>query len=438
VESPGRGWEEGARLLRSNLLFFVNTQVIEWLAAVPSLSPVAVWLNKTDYRLVLQYFHFLNFSGFPVGVVFFLGCLVLAERILRNGLTVKEGSLFIFFILSALLYHATTGIFLLVVLAPILLVLNFKDASRRVQVLVFWKNNRPHLVGLTLLAGLAFLPVAIFILQSSEAMPAKTTLEWFSSQDLASIFAQTYPVAIFFIWGMVRAWKKNETFLLFVSLAALWGFLLAIIVKLPDNNEYKFIFLASVCVNIVAAYQLRAIASQKGIWTKTLLTLFVFALTYKVGYDTWRFYDMYTRRHKVEIVYKDEHVSLAQKEYEPFDWVRDNTPPDTVIIQALNSKDWNYSYFSERLPYVVSGHIYNEGFPETQNRLDLIKTLYDQTLSVELRIDALKEIIRSMPDRPLVLLYPYLDVFAEAMNENFGVKGIRFTKDPVIYVLPQP
>ena len=47
-------------------------------------------------------------------------------------------------------------------------------------------------------------------------------------------------------------------------------------------------------------------------------------------------------------------------------------------------------------------------------------------------------VVRSMPNRPLVLLYPYLDVFAEAMNDTFGIKGIRFVKDPVIYVLPPP
>ncbi len=426
-------------LLSSNLLYFVNWQTIKWLVGIPSLKSVAVWLSSVDYRLELQFFHFLNFSAFPVGVAFFLGCLAVAERILREGLTLKDGALFVIFIASALLYHATTGVFLLAVLTPTLLFLFFLDADRRASFLDLWRGRRYMLVGLILLGILILLPVGLFILQSSQAMPAKTTVEWFSSADLASIFAQTYPVLVFFIWGMVKAWKEKQAFLLFVSLAALWGFLLAIIIKLPDNNEYKFIFLASICVNLIAALQLQTIASGRGVWPKALITLLVLATLSKVGYDSWRFYDMYTRRHKdVEIVYKDAHVLLQQKEYEPFNWVQENTPPDTVIIQAANSKDWNYGYFTERLPYVVMGHIYNDGIPETAIRQKLIDTLYDQSLSVEARIAALQEIIRSMPDRPLVLLYPYLDVFAEAMEETFGVKGIRFTKDPVIYFLPPP
>jgi hypothetical protein len=267
-------------------------------------------------------------------------------------------------------------------------------------------------------------------------MAVKTTFEFFNATDLASILVMTYPLAIFFFPAATRAWKTRDLPILFLSLLALWGFVLAFFLKLPDGNEYKFIYLSSAAYVLVAMTRVKEIVSQPGTWRKALVIFLGLALVYNIGYGTWAFYDMYSHRHQSEITYQGIHVTLAQDDFAPFVWIREHAPADTVVVAPFTSKDWNYEYFSERLPYVVAGHIYNEGLPETRARRLQLEGLYDPARPVAERVGILREIVANI-GRPVALVYPADKEFNAAIAKAFPSRAER-VGNFVVYLLNLP
>lgn len=161
-------------------------------------------------------------------------------------------------------------------------------------------------------------------------------------------------------------------------------------------------------------------------------------MVYNTGYGTWFFYTTYTHRHKADITYSGQHITLDTTDFAPFAWIREHTPSDTIIVQPMNSKDWNYGYFSERLPYIVAGHIYNEGIPETAIRADQVKRLYDPGTPVGERIEIVRAILQSLGPRPVAVIYLADAAFQSAMESTFGVAGERVGDTTIIFVLRNP
>jgi hypothetical protein len=419
-------------LLGANIFYSFNVKLVEWVSGIAQVAPYADILRAADTRLDISLVRFVNFNGFSVGILFFLVALFVANRMLTDKFTQRDAWLLFLLGTGALLYHVTTGIYLFTVLAPSFVCAYFMDKGHR----SFPASTWPSLVKWLLLSGLILLPPGIFLLRAANAMSAKTTVEWFSWTDLSSILVMVYPVSFLFFPGLVKAWKARDIPILFLSFVALWGFLLAIFIKLPDGNEYKFIYLSSVAFGLVAMTRLMDIVSQPGLWRKGLLAFFVVALVFNTGLGTWQFFDMYRRRHKSSITYQGVHVSVAQEDFPPFEWIRENAPLDAVVLQPYTSKDWNYGYFSERLPYVVAGHIYNEGLPESDRRREQLEQLYDTTVSVEAKMVLIQDILHSL-GRPLALIYPVDKVFNAAIEKTFDVRGKRIGTT-VVYLLSAP
>lgn len=423
-------------LLGSNLFYTLNVQIVNWISALPQAAPWLDFLRAADTRLDHPIIRFVNFNGFSVGIVFFLAALWTVDRLLRNR---SERPASDFWLLAglgagALLYHATTGIFLFAVVAPSLAIsLLMNDRYK----LLFAKENWAAIAKHVTLAALFFLPVAVFLLRSASAMGVKTGFEMFSWGDVSSIFVVAYPVAVFFFPEMLRAWKEKDFPVIFLCLVALWGFALAICIHLPDGNEYKFMYLSGIAFFLVASLQIRVIVAKPGFWRKGLFAFLTGALIYHTAVGTWFFYDTYRRRHKAQIAYHGIHVDIIRDEFIPFAWIREHTPPETVIVQPWNSKDWNYGYFSERLPYVVAGHIYNEGIPETAIRREQIERLYDTSIPLQERISILREIMQSV-SHPLAIIYPADNAFAAAMQTAFNSAVHHLGKQVDIYILRTP
>ncbi|MBV6397045.1 MAG: hypothetical protein HFACDABA_02649 [Anaerolineales bacterium] len=416
-------------LLGANLFYLPNLFL-----ARQFLLP-AVW--QPDPRLDFSLVRFINFNGFSLGILFFLAAFFTALKILREGETRRDASLLIFLGGSALLFHATTGVYLFAALIPCLIVTRLLDRSRPLPSASFLTQNGFALVGWLLLSGLFLLPAALFLLRSAAAMEVKTTLELFSPRDMTSIFVMIYPAIPFFILAATRAWKEKQTILLFPAVLALWGFLLALFVRLPDGNEYKFIYLSSIAFLMVALMGMKDFASRFTNGGRAVLIIAVTALVANTLVGTWTMYDVYSRRHNVRVTYHGAHVTLDRPDFAPFAWIRENTPPETVILQPLTSKDWNYGYFSERLPYVVAGHIYNEGIPAAAARIAQVNRLYDPAVPIAERI-AVVEAVRLSLNRPIAVLYSADPAFRSAMELRFGVMGEALGDQTYIFLLDAP
>jgi hypothetical protein len=90
-----------------------------------------------------------------------------------------------------------------------------------------------------------------------------------------------------------------------------------------------------------------------------------------------------------------------------FAWVRANTPLDTVIVVPMIVRDASVLYvLSERVPYIVDGLHYNRGLPDFARRAAQVAAVYGAQVSAAQHTQALQEIGRALPGRPLVLVYP--------------------------------
>lgn len=416
-------------LFGANLFYLLNLLLARWLKFP------AEW--RPDARLDLPLIRFVNFNGFSLGILFFLAALFIALRILREGETLRDATLLIFLGGSAILFHATTGVYLFAALIPSLIAARLLDRSRPLPSASSLTRSGFALAGWILLPVIFLLPPGLFLLRSAAALGAKTTLELFSPKDLSSIFVMIYPAAPFFFVGMKMAWKERQTSRLFLAILSLWGFLLAFFIALPDGNEYKFIHLSSIAFLMVALAGIKEVASHSARRGRAVFAVVLIALVVNTLFGSWAIYDTYSRRHNLNVSYRATHVTLEQADFEPFAWIRDNTPPETIIVQPLTSKDWNYGYFSERLPYVVFGHIYNESLPETAIRVEQMERLYDPAVPLAERI-AIVNAIRQMLKRPIALLYSADLAFRSAMESRFGVAGEAIGAKIHIFLLDVP
>jgi len=395
----------------------------------------AAW--QSDPRLDFSLVRFVNFNGFSLGILFFLAALFMALRILSEGETRRDASLLIFFGGSALLFHATTGVYIFAALIPCLIAARLLDRARPLPSASSLTQNGFALAGWILLSGLFLLPAGLFLLRAAAAMEIKTALELFSPRAMSSIFVTIYPAIPFFVPAATRAWKEKQTPLLFLAFLALWGFLLALFIRLPDGNEYKFIHLSSVAFLTVALVGAKDHASRFPKGGRVALTVVAAALAANILVGTWTMYDVYSRRHSIRITYDGAHVNLDLPDFAPFAWIRENAPPETVILQPLTSKDWNYGYFSERLPYVVAGHIYNEGIPATAMRVAQMNRLYDPAIPIAERI-AVIEAVRLSLKRPVAVIYSADPAFRAALESRFGVAGETPGGQIYIFLLDAP
>jgi hypothetical protein len=87
-------------------------------------------------------------------------------------------------------------------------------------------------------------------------------------------------------------------------------------------------------------------------------------------------------------------------------WTRRSTPRDTVLVAPWIDKDRaTLLILSERVPYVIAGHIYNHSLPAFPVRRDRLRRLYAATRP-DGRLAALEAIRAELPARTMAVVAP--------------------------------
>jgi len=388
-------------------------------------DPLRPGVLMGDYRVAHMFDKFLNFSGFSVGIMLYLFVLVILAGVVIN----KRFSRYDFLSLAmsgfgALLIHATTGLFMALVLPVALAV---------IYLVYLWRTHRGHLLQAILsdarslsrplrspgnLVSLGVIgAVAVIVLHSvyrtSIAMPVKSEIDWFSLYDTQSILGVIYPLLPFLLIGMVWAWKKDLYPVLLLGFIYVMGCGLALVTALPDGNDYKFIVLATIPACFAAASTLKELSHRKlfnalmylviALTVVNLLMLGAFRLSMDWFSDrTFR----YQGSHATAIVQKnEEYPDLRYADL--FLWARDATPENTVIIVPREHKDRSALFLlSERVPYYVDGDIFNR-LPARRTRVNQIEALYKSSVKAAEKLEILHSIREELPDRPFLFIYPH-------------------------------
>ncbi|MEW6268677.1 MAG: hypothetical protein AB1689_05195, partial [Thermodesulfobacteriota bacterium] len=387
-----------------------------------------------DVRLATLLAKFANFTGASLGVYFYVFLVLVAVRVLRRRARGFDLVLAALALLGTLALHAITGAFVAAGFPPAMAVAALLAARRapgESGKVLAWRSLgdlRAPLAGLAARRGLRMAllvllvlgaPVLAFMAHASSEFPEAPRIGLPDAYAL-SVVAVSYPLLPFFGAGVVRALRRRDAAVSFLALVCVGGYALASVLSISGRNEYKFIYLGSVALCLVALEPItallrcsasgwrragRAVAVLALLLACVNVALFGVALLRSPGFADATF--AYRGRHVVAEPPAMVPPGTGLEYHDLFEWIRGHTAPETVVVTPLLMRDRSVLYvLAERLPYVVDGMHYNRGLPEFARRAELVAALYDVAAPAEQRAAALAAIRASLPGRPLVLVYP--------------------------------
>jgi hypothetical protein len=388
-----------------------------------------------DVRLATLLAKFVNYTGAGLGVYFYVFGLLAVVRTLRGRARGFDVALAVMALLGAFALHAITGAFMLAgfagavagaLAAAALLDGRLADLvsgrSLRARLRAHGASTRlgPSILGLLVLLVLG-VPVLRFVASAGSEFPQAPriglpdTYAW-------SVVATSWPLWPFFAAGIVRGVRERDARVLFLALTCLGGYAVASVVSISGRNEYKFIYLGSLGLCLVALGPITRLVTSRALgWRSAgpLLAALVLLLAcwnvalFGIGLLRGPLFADRT------FAYEGRHVTAATPEpgsvmpgtgieyADLFAWIRAQTPPDTVVVVPLIFRDQSVLYvLSERVPYVVDGVHYNRGLPAFEERAAQIDALYRWVTPAPQRRAMLRDIDAALPGRPKVLVFP--------------------------------
>ncbi len=333
-----------------------------------------------DIRLSNLLRKFLNFSGFPIGVMYYIAALYYAISILKEKLTLNKILLLMVSVAGTLVFHATTGLFTIttVLFALIITILFFKisDLKESFQTLKAFE-------WFVLIATFLFLlPIFYYLYLGSKAMPTSPVITTDFIYSLRSIVSSAYPLAILALLGFYFSKTRINELLLFLVIVIFLGYSLSLLVDMPDNNQYKYMLLSPIplCILIVILLDnscFYSSARMKVAWKVlfTIVTIFLFLKVMIIGIN-YRSSRLFSNQ---SYYYNNKHISLKSGTpyKDAYEWIRENTPEQTIVILPLEPKDPGKIFsITDRLPYVVCGHFFALGINEYYKRAENVMQFY--------------------------------------------------------------
>ena len=371
-----------------------------------------------DFRLINLTKKFFNFSGAPLGILYFTFALYLSVRISKGDLTSKNILLLAIAISGALMFHTTTGVYMLIII-PLSIFISLLIANK--QYIGTYFRNTPSTELLLVVLGILilFIPIAHYIYLAASAIPAQTKISTSMRYNLMSILYTVYPLIPLSLFGIYLYHKKNFDSVTLLCVISMLGYILAILLDLPDQNQYKFVYLSTIVFSILSVmtldYLFFGLKEALGFFGKSL-SLAVIVITGSSILLSWFWHPTSYWFLDNTYHYEDNNLSMrnGSKYKDSFVWIRGNTTSGTILILPFPSKDtgpvdgFDGSVYivTQRLPYVAYGHIYTQGIKEYAAREKNVQLFYSDSTPIEKKIEILGEFEKFSKQRPSVLLIP--------------------------------
>ena len=358
---------------------------------------------------------FLNFNGFPVGVAFFLLALSSALRLTKR---VEAWPLvgFVSGLLGALAFHVTTGAFALAVL-PAALVISMLILRRPLERSSLSRRRMAVIAGLSLAAAIT---LGHYLLVTAKALKDSTEIDLLNGRNLLRLLLLTAPLIPFFMLGIVHAVRTRRSDLLLLSLATVGGAILACCLIVPGGNQYKFDYLSTFPMALVAlaGWKLLRDSRRTGL-TYTAIGIAICAVLLTLGNQVYTSLSYVNSPFASEdtIAYAGPNVvgGRAATRAEAWVWLRKNSPTDAIVVLPIVGKDdASFLAISQRLPYAIRGAVYTSGYQEFEDRATRVKKLYSERTSDVLKEEVIGDVRREMGNRPLFIVVAQAD--SRALN----------------------
>jgi hypothetical protein len=383
-----------------NLIGVINALVSDPGLTDPRLSHMVVHVGGG--RSAGLFGKFLNFNGFPIGIAFFLLGVSSALRLTKRFDTWPLVG-FACGLLGALAFHVTTGVFALATL-PAALVISILFIRRPSKVSL--SRAQVALLGGGIVVGSTLL--GHYVLATAAALNNPTQIDPLNATNIARLLLLAAPLIPFFVVGTVHAYRERRRDLLMLSLATVGGVILACVLVVPGGNQYKFDYLSALPMVVVAIAGWRALRnSERASLPKLAVITGVLAAALTIGNQLYiGLAYMNSKFANDSVAYEGPNVvgGRAGARAEAWEWLRDNSPTDAIVVLPLASKDdAGVLAISQRLPYVLRGSIYTAGYPDFEDRADRLRDLYSARTSLTVKRQIIGDIAMDVGNRPLFI-----------------------------------
>ena len=374
-------------------------------------SGIGRMVFNADLRLSNLFHKFLDFNGFTIGILYYLFALYSSSLILREKLKSKNILLLMLAISGALFFHTTTGVFMLATITPSILISliywnkeNLKVQIQNVKALDF--------ILVFLIAIILLIPALYYVMEGARALTVNAGFGKSYLYNLKSVLSSTYPLIPFSILAVFLGIRKKSVLTFFLSILCLFVYILSIIADLPDNNQYKFIYLSTIplCIlNIIGLdYVLNKLEGKLRLGGKIMFSAGLILLSLNIllvanAYFRSKWFSNNSYYYEGKLIL----LKPGSKYKEIYEWIREYSPTDSVVIQPLQSKnDSNVYTIAQRLPYVVKGGLFAEGIQEYYDRVDNVKLFYAIDTPKSKRLEILDKFRDFGSDRSVILFVP--------------------------------
>jgi len=376
-------------------------------------------LGGGDNRLLGLIQKFFNFNGTPLGVLFFCFAIYICLLILKKGLSTQKSVLLVVAITGGLIFHTTSGLFMLLII-PLSLIITLVNIRRKELKKYLYGTKISEWTILSLSCLVLLVPVSHYVYSAAAALPAETHFGSSIHYITTSIISSIYPLIPLSVLGIYMARNEKRDILTLFGTISILGYLLSILVVLPGNNQYKFVYLSTIAfsfLSIIGLYYayfktkgvLRVLGKVLSYTVFIIFFLSIIAIEFRYykmwGVDKTNFY---TENKKIYVTKENEYIDI-------YEWIRENTTEDAIVIMPLVSKDSDirpgtinsYIFFiGERLPYVAYGDIYTEGINEYKSRVINVNLFYSENTQIEEKLKILGEFEKFSKERTSILLIP--------------------------------
>ena len=354
----------------------------------PSLLALMVW--RGDTRLTSMIGKFINFQGFGFGYMYvILAVLGVLFVLTRRGHRCLGYLLLAWGTAGSLAFHGLSGIVPLAMIPAALGIAFLLVSGPKGTSPACHRAHSYSIIGELLkflipigLASLAMLP---YLLSTTRAFKVPPSLPVWRVNNLWSILSSYVALLVPFALGIRTFLKQRRAELLFVISLTFLISLAAAFTVWPGFNQYKFVYLMSIPVGLVAAIPLddllSAVRGRVGQTAARVLgALLVLGLALSPALTIWGYcWSSWARSRELESAGIAVELSDEQDERAmAYRWIREHTDKRAVLIEKPRSKDeLILGLIAQRLIYTaLKTDFHTAGYPVFETRLKINEQLF--------------------------------------------------------------
>ncbi len=386
-----------------------------WLdGAYHSNSVRIMLLPGADPRLHSVMGKVMNFTSTAIGIMCFIAALQICLRFLRGKLDRLDTVVLGACVALCLAVRQTAALTIVLALlgggAAVGFGLLFDRGARGTPPLHLLKATiqrlHPHFVAIWLGCGACLiLPLLHYYAKFSETNEVGFSLSLFPAANIrmlgAALLVFLPLLALQTLFALChRSWVN-----LFIPFSAWLGLLLTAVLQLPNDDQHKIVYYASILVTLSALLALQSLARRwdRGrIQPAKLFLLCLVALAIGKVMQVTRYND--ARARELEFVYDGSHITyldgyLDGERMPAYAWLREHTPVDIVLVLPLTIGKFEHLLHERQIYVRKSQYWFTDNIPAYADRASHVRQLFAEETSDQLYNDVLDAMRAQLPGR---------------------------------------